>query len=789
MTGSEKENFDEVYSRQRQLENEKGIEKKIKYDELRKKVSVMKPEEQLISDLAESLTEEIEKNRKERSPKGRPPKFRKLLLDIPISSEKIALITLYQSLKACISIDMGDDGANKLTTIACQIADGIILEISSQLLLKEIPGNMPSWKALYIAKKKVGSSIPRWTPELKVQLGAKLIDLLTDSTKAFQLYKTCLNDKTTWRLKLSDNKKKLLHKKHIRYEKLIPPSYEPMICPPVPWEDVKGGGYLLTKTSLINRLSKKHKEQLEKADLRNVYKALNIVQSTPWRINPKIYEVIKECQSKDLHLTTLHKEDLKPPKKPAGYKTNKVQKDEYFRKKRRIKTLKTKREQINRIIEIADNYKKEQKIYFPHYMDWRGRVYPFPENLNPQGNDIARALLEFADGKPIGEKGAFWLAIHIANLFGIDGIDKCSFEDRFKWLVNIQDKIIDSVLNPFNGEMFWSKADKPWCALAACFEWYGYCQEGMKWISHIPVVMDGTCNGLQHYSAMGKDLKGAEATNLINSEKPQDIYSEVLNVVRKSVQNDIKRNKKEAKNWQNCLDRKIVKRAVMTTPYGVKKYGIKRQLYDIIEEKDIIIPGSLKDNIEYLSKHLQKAIGDVVESAYLYMQWFRNIAEVLAEKNIPIVWTTPIGFIVYQGHKKCIGKKEVRIGGNKRLIFKKYAPNILNKNKQKQGLPPNFIHSMDAAHMMMTVISAYEKHKISSFAMVHDSYGVHACDWENFSPLIRREFFNIYSKDILMEFKNELQSCICDFGLQIPLPPETGELDISKVLEAKYFFS
>jgi DNA-directed RNA polymerase, mitochondrial len=37
--------------------------------------------------------------------------------------------------------------------------------------------------------------------------------------------------------------------------------------------------------------------------------------------------------------------------------------------------------------------------------------------MNPQSDDIGRSLLEFAEGKPLGERGAYWLAIQLANCY------------------------------------------------------------------------------------------------------------------------------------------------------------------------------------------------------------------------------------------------------------------------------------------------------------------------------------------------------------------------------------
>ena len=91
-------------------------------------------------------------------------------------------------------------------------------------------------------------------------------------------------------------------------------------------------------------------------------------------------------------------------------------------------------------------------------MDWRGRIYPLPQSLNPQGDDTSKALLEFAEGKPFDKNGAYWLSIHLANLFG-NGVDKYAFKDRIKWVNDNEKEIIDSAKNHLKGK-FWEKAEK-----------------------------------------------------------------------------------------------------------------------------------------------------------------------------------------------------------------------------------------------------------------------------------------------------------------------------------------
>ena len=117
--------------------------------------------------------------------------------------------------------------------------------------------------------------------------------------------------------------------------------------------------------------------------------------------------------------------------------------------------------------------------------------------MNPQGADYVKALLEFAQGKAIGDQGILWLKIHVANLFGVD---KVPFEDRIAWVNEHWNDLLGSALDPF-GNLFWTKADKPFQAFAACVELLGVSMEGPEYVSRIAIALDGSCSGLQHLGA------------------------------------------------------------------------------------------------------------------------------------------------------------------------------------------------------------------------------------------------------------------------------------------------
>ena len=134
-------------------------------------------------------------------------------------------------------------------------------------------------------------------------------------------------------------------------------------------------------------------------------------------------------------------------------------------------------------------------------------MYPLPAYVNPQGNDLGKALLLYAEGKPLGTNGGYWLAIHGANIFGND---KVSFQECVEWVYKNTNLIVETAKDPMATLEWWgNQADKPYGFLAFCFEWAEYVASDYteNYVSYIPIAMDGTCNGLQHFSAMLKDTK------------------------------------------------------------------------------------------------------------------------------------------------------------------------------------------------------------------------------------------------------------------------------------------
>ena len=64
--------------------------------------------------------------------------------------------------------------------------------------------------------------------------------------------------------------------------------------------------------------------------------------------------------------------------------------------------------------QIAREFKDEPALYFPHNLDFRGRAYPMHGNLNHLGSDVSRGMLQFAEARPLGERGLYWLHVQVS---------------------------------------------------------------------------------------------------------------------------------------------------------------------------------------------------------------------------------------------------------------------------------------------------------------------------------------------------------------------------------------
>lgn len=582
------------------------------------------------------------------------------------------------------------------------------------------------------------------------------------------------------------------------------PVFGPCVAPPMDWTSPTNGGFLtreLRRTHMhLVRATGSTRDIYRNANMPIVLGAVNNLQRTGWRVNTRILDVVSELSKTMSSGEIVSPEFPDMPPRPACADKESMtpeEQTEFKVWKRHMATWYTGRK-LNNIkygrffsaTRAAEMFRLYPAIYFVYFADSRGRLYPMTYGLNPQGSDLQRGLLTFAEGKSVRSPDAVkWFKIHGANKWGFD---KATLEERAAWTDARSELIYNIGMNPLDNRE-WLQADNPTQFLAWAMEYSEWLTDPVQFKSRIPVSMDGSCNGLQNLSAMTRDEIGGAATNLVPGAGMEDIYRRVAEAATARL---LAADEPEDdtlsvhQRWvKHGISRSLVKRSVMTTPYGVTA----RSACDYIIE-DYLRKGNAPEFEQheyrhaamYIMKFVWPAIGDVVVKGREVMAWLRKAAKVIVtgmdEETEPVIqWTSPSGFPATQAYFEIdIHRIRTRLNGATKIRVASESDDP-DMNKHASGMAPNFVHSCDAAHLHLTTVAAGTE-GIASLAMIHDDYGTHAADAEKLYRIIREQFVYMYENhDPLAEF--------CARYPELSEPPSKGTLDIRGVLDSKFFFS
>jgi DNA-directed RNA polymerase len=557
------------------------------------------------------------------------------------------------------------------------------------------------------------------------------------------------------------------------------------------------GGYYLLNNSLIRTGIHQHTQNVENPVSQQTLDALNRVQRTPWKINDWLLDVMSEVYTSGARMGGLPYADTIdiPRKTDAEWEAmTPEQRNEWKFKLSELHGTNAKMES-RRLgflsqLGIAREMRERPAIWFPHFLDFRMRFYPMVQGLHPQCDDAGKSLLEFADGQPLGERGLHWLAVRLANTYGQD---KLPLKQRVEWVKDHHREIIDSANDPLDGQRFWADTDEePWGFLATAREWAAahVLTDPGDYVSHLPVQLDGSCNGLQHLSAMGRDPIGAVATNVAANTERQDIYAQIAAVVSRLVSDDAVAGNPLAHQWVGRIGRKVVKRSVMTTPYGVTDRGIAEQLMQDGHTEGM---DERAKAATYLKDRIVVALDETVVSAKSIMTWVQELASSLADIDRPFQFTTPTGNVIQQSYYHLNRRRLTTLAGDL-VLWDEDKRGGLQARKQSLAAAPNLIHAFDASHMTRT-INAYAAevgHERTSFSMIHDSYGVHASGVDRMARVLREQFVGIYQDNWLDRVQQEVEAYSLTPSGYLPHYSDyvqLGDFDVSEVLRSEFFFA
>nr|XP_027808201.1 DNA-directed RNA polymerase, mitochondrial isoform X2 [Marmota flaviventris] len=495
----------------------------------------------------------------------------------------------------------------------------------------------------------------------------------------------------------------------------------PMLCPPLPWTSPHIGAFLLSPTKLMRAVegTTQHQRLLERCPPTNLHGALDTLTqlgNCAWRVNGRVLDLVLELfRDKGCSRLGVPPPPSEAPRPREGHLPPGASPAHKAELRRELAgCLKVAREmhslRVDALYRLSLAQHLRHRIFWlPHNMDFRGRTYPCPPHFNHLGSDLARALLEFAEGRPLGPHGLTWLKIHLVNLTGLRKRD--SLQARLAFADKMMDHILDSADQPMTGRKWWMESEEPWQTLACCMEVAQAVRapDPAAYISHLPVHQDGSCNGLQHYAALGRDSVGAASVNLLPSDLPQDVYSGVAAQVEVFRRQDAARGVRVAQVLEGFISRKVVKQTVMTVVYGVTRYGGRLQIEKRLRELDNFPQEFVWDASHYLVRQVFSSLQEMFSSTRAIQRWLTESARLISQAGWAVEWVTPLGIPVIQPYHH--DSKFLVKGGLQSITCSSsrdtsQKPNTL---KQKNGFPPNFIHSLDSTHMMLTALHCYRE--------------------------------------------------------------------------------
>ena len=551
----------------------------------------------------------------------------------------------------------------------------------------------------------------------------------------------------------------------MRDAELFSPLAWPMLIEPNDWTHEKCGGYIL------NEVMKGH-DMVRRSDRTCIQgerpiEFLNRIQKVAYRLNPFIVGVAEELDRLERavgkFLPIIH-HDLPP--KPVDIATNKEARHNYNRQAAEVYNLQAqefkKSCRTRMTMEAVERFKDKDKFFIPWSFDYRGRAYPIPAFLTPQDTDFGKSLLRFAEEAKINKDAEKWLAFQVATTYGRD---KDTIEDRLDWVKNNTHIISMVACDPIRHIHEWENAAEPWQFLAACDEYYHCILIKDRTTTGGIVATDATCSGLQILAGLARDKSTASLVNVIPSTKPQDAYAVVANTAAPFCPNSIR----------NHMDRKVVKRVVMTVPYNAKPFSNRGYIKDALKEKGIEID---KDDLTKTVVAVRNAMDEVVPGPMAVMSWIESeVANAIDRGKTKLTWTTPSGFVVNQ---KLMKKETVYIKlqlmGDCKLTVATQDSDKVDKQHHKNATAPNLIHSLDASLLHFSAL-AFD----APIALIHDSVLCRATDMELLSFIVRKTYMHLFAEhDYLQDFATQIEAETD--------PPIIGDLEPESVIESTYFF-
>lgn len=604
-------------------------------------------------------------------------------------------------------------------------------------------------------------------------------------------------------------------------------NFKPMVHPPLPHADLVSGdgGYLKSPSPLLKK-PVKHNGQVHPNILNfnaetqpEWFASINRAQATPYRINEKLFAMIEAYYSDDITFKKFPKavneiNAFKAATKEIekrNAKRLKFQGEEFKPLTDKTVALVVKKHNNNEVESVRRTnamfqqvrfYNKFPAIYFPIFCDYRGRRYPYANSgLSFQGDEMAKALLQFADRYILTEEGVSALFETLGNVIKPIGdkmlvekkeaLARIWFEANKETFLNgdysmffLDSHIDEDDKNETRKQMF----DEPITALAIVLELIGYYTDTTgEFHSSFICHRDARCSGASIIGTVMRDKDVMEMTSVLdwnNEGKLGDAYTAAALKALALCEADAKKGCEFALDLLDfetkLFTRKMFKDPVMiTTAYGGTEYGMREHNKNKFDwEKE----GLTRDHKNKFDTLMMKSLNQALPSCGVYLKAAKEAAKqaTAGDKDI-ITFNNPITHfpVVHKEYK--MKSRPISIVFNHERIRLKIMEPAMKEIKNKDGTKrkvvsvnkmgmvnataPNIIHSLDSA-----LLSLVERQLGFELSLIHDSLGASANNV--------RQVVEAYSKATMVLANNNLFNIIFDeMGTDVKVE-RTDTLDV-----------
>ena len=603
-----------------------------------------------------------------------------------------------------------------------------------------------------------------WGAEIRVRLGTWLLNCVMEASGWFT---THMKQEGRKRMNYIIPTPEFLTIKDQLMEQaeLFSPIAYPMLIEPNDWDNDRRGGYLLNEIRMCHDLVRRGKVGSIQGE--TPLTTLNKIQKVAYTLNHFTYEVAKTLLERGREVGKfIPIVDYPLPVKPVDIDTNKEARQSYKRDCAEVYNKKAdsfRRSCRTRMtMEAARLFEKKDKFFVPYSFDYRGRMYPVPSFLTMQDTDFGKSLIKFYDSSKLTSQAEKWLSFQVATTWGLD---KSTIKERLDWVSANHNHITRVAEDPIGCLPDWESADEPWQFLAACDEYYHCCIKRDRDYTALPVATDATCSGLQILAGLCRDARTASLVNVLPGERPADAYKTVAEHAKPNVPDSVKEH----------MDRKVVKRVVMTIPYNAKPHSNRGYIKEALKEKGVEID---KDDLTETVKAVRESMSTIVPGPMAVMKWFEDeVSKAIKSGKSQLQWITPSGFVVTQKlMKKKYKEVKLQLLGRIEMRVAIDDSDTVDLLRHKAATAPNVIHSLDASLLHLAALRF--DHPIS---LIHDSVLCRATDMDELSTIVREVYMHLFAEhDYLKDFAGMI-------GAETE-PPIIGDLKPESVIESTYFF-